>query len=138
MQRYRYEEKLAAEKESREAAAVANVKIEAPAGAGGGADDWDTVIPKKKKISKKKKEEAKAGGCEAGYDAGMCLLVGLFIWPDKCIFQMSGGKRDLGETPLVAGVRETLEEVGVDLNANGWRKKLHTQNFMNNFFFERA
>lgn len=29
-----------------------------------------------------------------------------------------GGKVDLGETPLDAGVRETLEEIGISLNSN--------------------
>ena len=29
-----------------------------------------------------------------------------------------GGKVDLGETPLDAGVRETLEEIGINLNKN--------------------
>ena len=38
------------------------------------------------------------------------------VHPSK--WGICGGKVDLGETPLDAGVRETLEEIGINLNKN--------------------
>jgi hypothetical protein len=44
------------------------------------------------------------------------VLVAAWMYPDCVQFDVTGGKRDLGETSLECAIRETFEETGIDLN----------------------
>eukprot|EP01038_Epipyxis_sp_PR26KG_P011812 gene11812-15808_t len=46
------------------------------------------------------------------------IIVTFTHYPDKCVFSIPAGKRELGETPWMCAIRETYEEIGLDISAS--------------------
>ena len=63
------------------------------------------------------------------------IIIKVSVFKDKIIFSIPAGKREIGETAWEAAVRETKEEVGIDiehhfrLNPNGGGGESYVMSF---------